>query len=270
MCSLRVQETALRLINVLAGLSAGRTYLLQDQRLVPSLIKTMCATPNDTSLRQNALGCLQKFSLRRVPQSTMIEAGVIEWILTQLSNHVKGVCASALCGELGTVCMRVFSACVHMCMFVSQHALVLPPAVPSARGGLSLQVPCLCLLMVDSLPWVWFVVLSGINPPLSEYTVEYSTALLMNLCLRKSGKLKAASSRVGILRVLCEYLESDDEQVRTYINGTLYSVLALPVLKVCFLRRRSEPCWSGVAIASCGAVRSAASKALLGDRVATT
>jgi hypothetical protein len=40
-------------------------------------------------------------------------------------------------------------------------------------------------------------------------------------------------SFAGLLDVLCEYLESDNEQVRTYINGTLYSVLSLPHLKVC-------------------------------------
>ena len=72
----------------------------------------------------------------------------------------------------------------------------------------------------------------GVHAPLSEYTVEYTTALLMNLCLRRPGKLKAAASRVGVLRVLVDYLASDDEQVRTYVNGTLYCVLSLPALKV--------------------------------------
>lgn len=41
----------------------------------------------DTSLRQNALGSLQKFSLRRDAQSMMISYDVINWILTTLKNE---------------------------------------------------------------------------------------------------------------------------------------------------------------------------------------
>ena len=269
---MRVQETALRLINVLAGLSAGRTYLLQDQRLVPSLIKTMCATPNDTSLRQNALGCLQKFSLRRVPQSTMIEAGVIEWILTQLSNHVKGVCASALCGELGTVCMRVFSACMHMCMFVSQHALVLSPAVPSARGGLSLQVPCLCLLMVDSLPWVWFAVVSP-NARHQPAAVRVHGRVLdcaaHEPVLAEVGEVKGGVVSRGHpprpVRVPRERRRTSANVHQRHAVQRASTAGAKGVFSQqeerALLEWRCNPC---------GAVRSAASKALLCGRVATT
>ena len=59
-----------------------------------SLIKILFNTTTDTLLRQNALGCLQKVSLRRGPQSTMIDAGVVDWILVQLNNHVKGTRAT--------------------------------------------------------------------------------------------------------------------------------------------------------------------------------
>jgi len=34
----------------------------------------------DSYLRQNALGTLQKFSLRKVAQTSMIEGDVISWI----------------------------------------------------------------------------------------------------------------------------------------------------------------------------------------------
>lgn len=62
--------------------------------------------------------------------------------------------------------------------------------------------------------------------PLSDYSVEYLTALLMNLSLRSAGKHRAAKADLGTLDVLSEYLETENEQVRAYINGTLYSLLS--------------------------------------------
>lgn len=51
----------------------------------------------DTATRQNALGALQKFSLRREPQTVMIRHGCVEWIIGILNRHVVGkrVCVAA-------------------------------------------------------------------------------------------------------------------------------------------------------------------------------
>lgn len=70
---------------------------------------------------------------------------------------------------------------------------------------------------------------SGEVDGLSDYSVEYGTALLMNLSLRAAGKRQAET--VPTLTVLNALLEMDNPQVRTYVNGTLYSVLTRPVLK---------------------------------------
>lgn len=66
---------------------------------------------------------------------------------------------------------------------------------------------------------------------MSEYTFEYVTALLMNLALRTAGKIKCEDPQLEILKVLNEHIEHENLQVRTYINGTLYSLLTRPVLK---------------------------------------
>jgi hypothetical protein len=50
----------------------------------------LMATPGDSATRRNALGCLQKFSLRRVPQSLMISSDTIHWLLQQLDGHLNG------------------------------------------------------------------------------------------------------------------------------------------------------------------------------------
>ncbi|EOD23902.1 hypothetical protein EMIHUDRAFT_206876 [Emiliania huxleyi CCMP1516] len=63
------------------------------------------------------------------------------------------------------------------------------------------------------------------------YSIEYGAALLMNLSLRTAGKAKCADPSLDILPVLSQLMESDSLQVRTYVNGTLYSILVRSSLK---------------------------------------
>ncbi len=107
-------------------------------------------------MRQNALGTMQKFSLRRKPQSLMIEQDMIKWI----SNVLKA--------EADT---------------------------------------------------------------LSDYSIEYATALLMNLSLRGAGKDKCEDQQIDLLKVLNELVEHENLQVRTYVNGTLYSIFTRKKLR---------------------------------------
>jgi len=61
-----VKEFFVILLNALASEYIGRCYLLQRKDIVKTLINLLFSEGNqDTSLRQNALGALQKFSLRR-------------------------------------------------------------------------------------------------------------------------------------------------------------------------------------------------------------
>ena len=149
-----VQEQALRLINLFASEPAGRTYLLGQPDLIERLCRILTADVNDSVARQNCLGALQKLSLRRQPQNTMIDMDVIV-ALQQLAD-------------------------------------------------------------IDSL---------------SAYSVQYGTALLMNLSLRTAGKGKCADDELDILNVLSQLMEHESMQVRTYINGTLYSILVKATLK---------------------------------------
>ena len=63
----RVLEYTMTFINALASECLGRTYLLQKHDLVEVLVNILHSEESDTSLRQNALGTLQKFSLRKRP-----------------------------------------------------------------------------------------------------------------------------------------------------------------------------------------------------------
>ncbi|KAI8907350.1 hypothetical protein EDD86DRAFT_227980 [Gorgonomyces haynaldii] len=61
---------------------------------------------------------------------------------------------------------------------------------------------------------------------LSEYSIEYGAALLMNLCLRSKGKQEACQNPPKILKTLNQLIEHDNSQVKTYVNGCLYSLFS--------------------------------------------
>lgn len=60
----------------------------------------------------------------------------------------------------------------------------------------------------------------------SEFSLEFGSAVLMNLALRTSGKRKCME--VDILDVALNLMEHWNSQIRTNINGTLYSLLSVP------------------------------------------
>jgi hypothetical protein len=55
------------------------------------LINILFSQKEDSSLRQNALGALQKFSLRRDAQSIMISLDVIQWIIQTLKTEQESL-----------------------------------------------------------------------------------------------------------------------------------------------------------------------------------
>ena len=74
-------------------------------------------------------------------------------------------------------------------------------------------------------------VLRNEGDQLSDYSIEYATALLMNLSLRAAGKDKCEDPQIELLKVLNDLVEHDNLQVRTYVNGTLYSIFTRKKLR---------------------------------------
>ncbi|MED6275122.1 LisH domain-containing protein armc9, partial [Characodon lateralis] len=66
---------------------------------------------------------------------------------------------------------------------------------------------------------------------LSDYILEYSAALLMNLCLRTKGKRKCAENAKHVLKVLTDLLGHENHEIRPYVNGALYSILCIPSVR---------------------------------------
>ncbi|KRX11161.1 Armadillo-type fold [Pseudocohnilembus persalinus] len=154
----KVQEFTLRLINSMASDYHGRSYLVESDELVKRLINILRIEHEDTPIRRNALGSLQKLSLRRRPQIVMIQNDLIQWIVDTLRDQ---------------------------------------------------------------------------KDTLSEYSYEYATALFMNLSLRSLGKNKCEDQHFmkDVLEVLNALLEHENTQVRTFVNGTLYSLLSRQIIR---------------------------------------
>ncbi|ESO95759.1 hypothetical protein LOTGIDRAFT_214855 [Lottia gigantea] len=77
----------------------------------------------------------------------------------------------------------------------------------------------------------WLVGVLEDNDNLSDYSLEYTAALLMNLCLRTSGKLRCSQNAHQTLKVLSDLLGHENTEVRPYVNGALYSILAISSIR---------------------------------------
>ncbi|XP_058293366.1 lisH domain-containing protein ARMC9 isoform X3 [Hylobates moloch] len=150
-----VRQYMARLINAFASLAEGRLYLAQNTKVLRMLEGRLKEEDKDIITRENVLGALQKFSLRRPLQTVMIQDGLIFWLVDVLKDP-----------------------------------------------------DCL-----------------------SDYTLEYSVALLMNLCLRSTGKNMCAKVAGLVLKVLSDLLGHENHEIQPYVNGALYSILSVPSIR---------------------------------------
>uniref|UniRef100_A0A8C3B8Y4 LisH domain-containing protein ARMC9 n=1 Tax=Cairina moschata TaxID=8855 RepID=A0A8C3B8Y4_CAIMO len=77
----------------------------------------------------------------------------------------------------------------------------------------------------------WLVDVLTDTDSLSDYTLEYAVALLMNLCLRSAGKKMCARIANHVLKVLSDLLGHENHEIQPYVNGALYSILAIPSVR---------------------------------------
>lgn len=148
-----VREQTLRLLNALSFERAGRHYLLQSDTVLRSLWDCISGERSDTPVRQQALAALQKLSLSRHAQESIIALGAVEWLLKTLAQP---------------------------------------------EG-------------------------------LSSRTLEYGSALLLNLSLRASGRQRCEQcATANVVDVLAGLVAHENPQVRYYTDGVLYSVLQRP------------------------------------------
>lgn len=80
-------------------------------------------------------------------------------------------------------------------------------------------------ILVNSDIIKWAVgILSSEKEALSDYSVEYISALLLNLSLRTMGKEKFEEIKYSALTLLGDLLNHKNGDVKSFVNGTLYSL----------------------------------------------
>lgn len=149
-CSDNVRQYLGRLINTLASLNHGRSYLASNQDLIKNMHYSLKSEKEDTITKQNLIAALQKLSLRRNLQTLMIQDNVLEWLVLLLEN----------------------------------------------------------------------------NEELSDYSLEYASALFMNLSLRSAGKKRLATDYKKTLKVISELLGNSNTEVSFFFCGFTLTTLS--------------------------------------------
>ena len=65
------------------------------------------------------------------------------------------------------------------------------------------------MIQLDMIKWISFVIKNE-GETLSDYSIEYATALLMNLSLRAAGKDRCEDPQIELLKVLNELVEHEN------------------------------------------------------------
>jgi hypothetical protein len=97
--------------------------------------------------------------------------------------------------------------------------------------NLSLRKKPQTIMIKNKLVETCFDILNREKDSLCGYSLDYFTALLMNLCLRKEGREICESMELNVLDVLENLLLFESNQVRTFINGILFSILSSKIIK---------------------------------------
>ena len=79
-----LKEQLARLFNSISSLASGRSYLSQAPPIVKALLQLMYWEREDSDARKNALGAVQKLSLRRSLARMMIKDNIVQWVVDNL------------------------------------------------------------------------------------------------------------------------------------------------------------------------------------------
>ena len=79
-----LREQLARFFNSVSSLASGRNYLSQAPPIIMALLQLMYNETEDSNARRNALGAVQKLSLRRSVARMMIKNDIVQWIVDNL------------------------------------------------------------------------------------------------------------------------------------------------------------------------------------------
>ena len=98
--------------------------------------------------------------------------------------------------------------------------------------NLSLRTKPINIMIKNDLVKLSLEILDKEKDSLQPYSLDYFSALLMNLSLRSDGKQKFEElDGVPLFDTLTDLLHIQSGRVRTFIHGVLYSILTVPAIK---------------------------------------
>ena len=89
--SKRVQESCIRLLNVISFKKQGRDYILTKDQIIPTLLRILYNEKSHSALRVNCLSLIQKLSLSKAAQIQMIQHNMIKYLIKVLRKEIPGV-----------------------------------------------------------------------------------------------------------------------------------------------------------------------------------
>ncbi|PVD35296.1 hypothetical protein C0Q70_02256 [Pomacea canaliculata] len=179
-------------------------------------------------VQHDILGCSATGPYReRIMQMLKTSSEAVKQYLARLYNAL-----ASLCYGRGYLAMNpdLLPALMDILRGGEHRDLVAQEMVLGALQKLSLRRQ-LQSAMIERGVVEWLVGVLEDNDALSDYTLEYSVALLMNLCLRTAGKKRCAAHAHQTLQILSDLLGHDNQEIRPYVNGALYSILAIPSIR---------------------------------------
>lgn len=89
--SKRVQDSCIKLLNVISFKKLGRDYILTKDNLIPTLVKILYNEKSHSTLRLNCLSLAQKLSLSKLAQIQMIQSNFIKYLIKVLRREIPEV-----------------------------------------------------------------------------------------------------------------------------------------------------------------------------------
>lgn len=220
-----------RLRAFICGEEAATSLHLSQEAVLRAILQRLASPESPVAHRRGFLASLVCFDALGAKSSpTTLTQLLAEPSLTGLT---LGILAVFACEALSRTYVVQNLACVEQVVFLlktqpldsSTHTQAL-----AALQRLSLRrVPQNRMIALGLVEWV--VGMMGwqgesLQGAPSEFSLEFGSALLMNLALRTEGKRRCM--KVDTLTVALNLMEHWNPQIRTHINGTLYSLLSEP------------------------------------------
>ncbi|KAK3931838.1 LisH domain-containing protein ARMC9 [Frankliniella fusca] len=178
-----LQQSAARLLNTIASIQSGRSYLSQNSetiRVTTAVLQQRDGISSDSITQNMLLAALQKLSLRRNQRIAMIKAGMVEWLFEQFSNLDVD---SMYPIEYGTALL------MNLCLHHSAREL----CIPVAENVFSVLISLLSTPVTQALAYVNGTLYSLItNTKLNEAASDMGlqNALEYSISIQKDAEIK--------------------------------------------------------------------------------